>query len=85
MARRARASADGYVAFSGRMEDSVNIKIVHKHGNNLYELIFIDLMLKGRLEDRLLENGAAGRQLKHIYHYEIKVNKELIFDPYKFI
>ena len=84
-----RASADGYVAFSGRNGGfGKAVKIVHKHGvTTLYGHLHRLNVKKGEFvkEGQIIgKMGATGRAVGAHLHYEIKVNKKPV-DPYKFI
>mgnify|MGYP001207155993 CR=1 FL=1 len=84
-----RASADGYVAFSGRNGGfGKAVKIVHKHGvTTLYGHLHRLNVKKGEFvkEGQIIgKMGATGWAVGAHLHYEIKVNKKPV-DPYKFI
>ena len=84
-----RASADGYVAFSGRNGGfGKAVKIVHKHGvTTLYGHLHRLNVKKGEFvkEGQIIgKMGATGRAVGAHLHYEIKVDKKPV-DPYKFI
>jgi len=84
-----RASADGYVKFSGRNGSFGKVvEIVHKHGvTTLYGHLHKLFVKKGdfvKEGDIVGKMGATGRVVGAHLHYEIKVNKKSV-NPYNFI
>ena len=84
-----RASADGFVKFSGRNGSFGKVvEIVHKHGvTTLYGHLHKLSVKKGdfvKEGDIVGKMGATGRVVGAHLHYEIKVNKKSV-NPYKFI
>ncbi len=84
-----RASADGYIAFSGRKGSfGKSIKIIHKHGvSTLYGHLHKLMVKKGEFvkEGQVIgKMGATGRAVGAHLHYEIKVNNKSV-NPSKFI
>ena len=84
-----RASANGFVVFSGRFGSFGKvIKIKHKHGvETLYGHLHKLLVKKGDsvIEGQIIgKMGATGRVAGAHLHYEIKVNRKAV-NPYNFI
>ncbi len=84
-----RASADGYIAFSGRNGSfGKSIKIVHKHSvTTLYGHLHKLMVKKGEFvkEGQVIgKMGATGRAVGAHLHYEIKVNNKSV-NPSNFI
>ena len=84
-----RASADGFVKFSGRNGSFGKVvEIVHKHGvTTLYGHLHKLSVKKGdfvKEGDIVGKMGATGRVVGAHLHYEIKINKKSV-NPYKFI